>query len=63
MIASDPRLARAVIGGAYETLYQHVIGGQVERLPDLLPDLLYCVLVPYVGHPAAMRERERELRG
>ncbi len=60
-VAEDRRLARAVIGGLYETLYQRVIAGEVERLPELLPDLVYCVLVPYVGHHAALGERESAL--
>jgi AcrR family transcriptional regulator len=60
-VAEDRRLARAVIGGVYETLYQRVIAGEVERLPELLPDLLYCVLVPYLGHSAALDERAAAL--
>lgn len=54
----DRRLARAVIGGVYETLYERVQAGEVDGLAELLPDLLYCVLVPYVGHTTALAERE-----
>jgi len=57
-IGNDRRLARAVVGGVYETLYQRIVGGELERLPDLLPDLVYCVLVPYLGHFGALHERE-----
>ncbi len=57
VVAADRRIVRAVIGGVYETLYHAVLSGEVERLPELVPDLLYCVLVPYVGHVAALSER------
>ena len=62
MVADDPRLVRAVIGGVYETLYQPSSAAGSSNSPICFPDLLYCVLVPYVGHPAALRERDRELR-
>ncbi len=61
VVAQNRRLARAVIGGVYETLYQRVVSGEVEGLPELLPDLLYCVLVPYLGHDAALHERATAL--
>lgn len=47
-------LAQAVIGGLYEALSGYVRDGQTDQLPDLLPDLVYCALVPYIGHAAAM---------
>lgn len=56
-------LAHAVIGGLYETLYTSTVDGQVDRLPELLPDLVYCALVPYVGHAAALAESETERNG
>jgi AcrR family transcriptional regulator len=59
IVAADRRIVRAVIGGVYETLYHSVLAGEVEHLPQLAPDLVYCVLVPFVGHAAALAERER----
>lgn len=53
-------LAQAVIGGLYETLYTSTVDDQVERLPELLPDLVYCALVPYVGHAAALAASQTE---
>lgn len=47
-------LAQAVTGGLYETLFTYIVTGRIDRLPDLLPDLLYCALVPYLGHGAAL---------
>lgn len=46
-------LARAVIGGLAETLYSRIAVGEADRLPEAGPDLLYCTLVPYVGHHRA----------
>lgn len=51
-------LVHAVIGGLYEILYTQIIEGQTERLPDLLPELIYCVLVPYVGPTQALAARD-----
>jgi AcrR family transcriptional regulator len=53
-------LAQAVIGGLYEALYSSILEGQAEHLPLLLPDLVYCALVPYTGHAAALGAGETE---
>jgi hypothetical protein len=53
-------IAQAVIGGLYETLYTHTVDGHVDRLPGLLPDLVYCALVPYLGHAGALAVGEAE---
>jgi AcrR family transcriptional regulator len=59
-------LAQAVVGGLYEALYSQILDGDVEALPDLVPDLTYCTLVPYLGHrraiAACVSERERLAR-
>jgi AcrR family transcriptional regulator len=46
-------LARAVIGGLAEALYGRIAAGATDKLPDAGPDLLYCMLVPYLGHNRA----------
>jgi AcrR family transcriptional regulator len=51
-------LVQAVIGGLYEILYSQIMEGKTERLPELLPELMYCVLVPYLGHGAAIAARD-----
>jgi AcrR family transcriptional regulator len=51
-------LVQAVIGGMYEILYTQIIEGHTERLPELLPELIYCVLVPYLGPAAALAARD-----
>jgi AcrR family transcriptional regulator len=51
---SKETLTQAVIGGLYEALYTSIVEDQTDQLPGLVPDLLYCVLVPYLGHAAAI---------
>ena len=60
MMEGQELLAQAVIGGLYEALYSCVLEGQTELLPELLPDLVYCALVPYIGHTAALAAGEAE---
>jgi AcrR family transcriptional regulator len=50
-------LAQAVVGGLDEALYTYIAEGETARLPDLLPDLVYCALVPYLGHATATGAR------
>ena len=58
------RLTQAVLGGLYEALYMAIVEDQTDELPELLPDLLYCVAVPYLGHEAALAASDAErLRG
>lgn len=54
VMAMQEILNQAVVGGIYETLYGYIVDGQAERLPDLMPDLIYCALVPYLGHMQAL---------
>jgi hypothetical protein len=51
-------LTQAVIGGLYEALYTYIVDGHTEQLPALVPDLLYCALVPYLGHADAIAASE-----
>jgi AcrR family transcriptional regulator len=60
MMEGQELLAQAVIGGLYEALYSYILDGQTERLPELMPDLVYCALVPYIGHTAALAAGEAE---
>ena len=53
-------LAQAVIGGLYEALYTYTVDGHVDQLPELLPELVYCALVPYLGHAGALAAGEAE---
>lgn len=51
--------AEAVVGGVYEVIYARVVAQRTDELPALLPPLLYCVLLPFVGADVAVAEYER----
>jgi AcrR family transcriptional regulator len=51
-----PQLAgEMVVGGLYEVIYARLLRDAADELLELLPELLYCALVPYVGHRGAER--------
>jgi AcrR family transcriptional regulator len=54
--------AQTVVGGLYEVIYTRVIEERMDELPELVPDLLFSMLLPYVGHDAAIAELRRERR-
>ena len=43
------------VGGAEAVIFEEVLSGRTEELPTLLPDILFTVLVPYIGPEAAGR--------
>jgi AcrR family transcriptional regulator len=45
--------SEAVVGGIHQIIYARLVRGEVDTLPGLLPDLVYTLLLPYVGHRAA----------
>jgi AcrR family transcriptional regulator len=49
---------RLAVGAAIARVYGEVAAGRTERLPDLLPQLTYETLVPFLGEAAA-REAAR----
>jgi AcrR family transcriptional regulator len=52
-------VAEAIVGGIYEIVYSRVLQGRAEELPELLPDLAYSMMLPYLGHATAEREVAR----
>jgi len=46
--------ARAALGGAEALVRAEIAEGRAERLPELLPQLLYCALVPFRGLDEAL---------
>jgi AcrR family transcriptional regulator len=52
-------MAETVVGGIYEVVYARVMRGELEELPGLLPDLVYAVLLPYVGPEQAAADHRR----
>ena len=48
-----PLTAEAIVGGIYEVVYKRVLRGTTASLPELVPELLYFGVVPYMGRDAA----------
>jgi AcrR family transcriptional regulator len=53
--------AETIVGGIYEVVYTRVLRDETTSLPELLPDLVYSALLPYLGQSAALAERRRML--
>jgi AcrR family transcriptional regulator len=51
----DPRLA---FGRAQILIFDRVAAGEPERLPELLPELVYLAVAPFAGHDAALAEAQ-----
>ncbi len=47
------------IGGAEAIIADEVVADRTEELPEMLPDILFAVLAPYLGPEAANAEVER----
>lgn len=43
-------------GRAQLLVFHEVAAGRPERLPTLLPDIVYLAIAPFAGHDAALRE-------
>lgn len=54
-IAVPDLAAEIVVGGIYEIIYSRLQRDAADELIEMLPQLLYCALVPYIGHAAAER--------
>jgi AcrR family transcriptional regulator len=52
--------AEALAGSAYGQIYSRVVRGDVDDLPDLVPQLMSAAVMPYLGIEAAMSELTRE---
>lgn len=50
-------------GAVSGLIFDELLTGRAERLPDLLPDLLFALLVPYIGPGAATDEMRRAAAG
>lgn len=48
--------SRMAVGGVTGLISDELVAGRTKQLPHLLPDLLFAVLVPYVGPEAAVGE-------
>lgn len=53
-----PNLSSIAGGAVYTRIYERTALHSIESLPELLPQLTFDVLLPYIGEEAAARERE-----
>jgi AcrR family transcriptional regulator len=49
-------VSESVVGAIYEIIYSRILRSRTEELPDLLPDLMYIALCPYLGPEEAARD-------
>ena len=54
--------SETIVGGLYEVLYSRVVRGETDELPQLVPDLVQAVVLPYLGLEGAQAVRARVLR-
>jgi AcrR family transcriptional regulator len=54
--ALPPNTSRMAIGGVVGLIADELEEGRAERLPDLLPEVLFAAFVPYLGPAAAAEE-------
>jgi AcrR family transcriptional regulator len=50
---SDPRLA---LGRAQILIFNQIVDGNARKLPELLPEIVYATLLPFVGHEEALSQ-------
>lgn len=54
-----PQAAEMAISAGLARVYEEVVRGRTEELPQLLPNLTYEVLVPFLGETVARTEERR----
>lgn len=57
---SDPLLA---FGRAQVLIFNQIAAGRTDRLPDLLPEIVYIALLPFAGHDEATRQAQQAADG
>jgi AcrR family transcriptional regulator len=53
---------RIAVGGFAELFREHLASGRVAELRDALPGMHYTLILPYLGHDAALEEFEERSR-
>jgi AcrR family transcriptional regulator len=51
--------AQTIAGGIAELLYSEVLHGSAARLPARLPELVFLIVLPFLGADRATEERDR----
>lgn len=57
-LSAPASATRGAIGGAELLIRRELIAGRAERLPKLLPDIIYGTVVPFLDQHEALRYRE-----
>jgi AcrR family transcriptional regulator len=52
----------SIAGGINELLYSEILHGAASRLPSRLPDMMFWIVLPFLGPERAEGERERVRR-
>jgi len=52
-------IAETLVGGLYEVIYSRLVRGELRQLPELVPELVHALLLPYLGPERALQERDR----
>ena len=52
---ADPLLA---FGRAQVLIFNQIVAGHTDQLPDLLPEIVYIALLPFAGHDEAARQAQ-----
>jgi AcrR family transcriptional regulator len=51
---APPGVAETVVGGVVEMIYHTILEDRTSALPGMYDELLYCLLVPVLGHEEAV---------
>jgi AcrR family transcriptional regulator len=57
-VSAPASATRGAIGGAELLIRRELIAGRAENLPQLLPDIIYGTVVPFLDQQEALRYRE-----
>ena len=52
-------ISTMAVGAVSGLIFDELVAGRTEQLPGLMPDLLFAMLVPYIGPTAAAEEMRR----
>ncbi|WP_304720846.1 TetR/AcrR family transcriptional regulator [Conexibacter sp. CPCC 206217] len=53
-----PLMPEAIVGAVYEIVYARVLQERTAELPQLLGQLMFCTLAPFIGPVAAVEQAE-----
>lgn len=58
-----PGVELMAVGGAEVIIFDEVVAGRISKLPQMLPEILFAALVPFIGPDAAAAEMQRASNG